>query len=118
MTRGINKYHDSDFTTQSPGEEDDPLEIEESVRSRELSGFAAWFGKGLLVALPLAGIFFLFNLPQWIGWLVFNEQYLGLFLALALGATFILIPAGRWDREHRVRWYDWIISLAGLGVGL
>ena len=94
------------------------MEIEESVRSRELTGPAGWLGKGMLIALPLAGIFFLLNVPQRIGWLVFNEQYLGLFLALALCATFILIPAGRWDRQHRVRWYDWIMSLAGLGVGL
>jgi hypothetical protein len=53
------------------------VEIEESVRSRELSGPAGWLGKAMLIALPVAGIFFLFNVPQWIGWLVFNEQYLG-----------------------------------------
>ena len=94
------------------------MEIEESVRSRELTGPAGWLGKGMLIALPLAGIFFLLNVPQRIGWLVFNEQYLGLFLALALCATFILIPAGRWDKAGRVQWYDWIMSLAGLGVGL
>ena len=94
------------------------MEIEESVRSRELSGPAGWLGKAMLIALPVAGIFFLFNVPQWVGWLVFNEQYLGLFLGLALCATFVLIPAGRWDKAQRVHWYDWIMSLAGLGVGL
>ena len=94
------------------------MEIEESVRSRELTGPAGWLGKGMLIALPLAGIFFLLNVPQRIGWLVFNEQYLGLFLALALCATFILIPAGRWDKAGRVQWYDWVMSLAGLVVGL
>ena len=94
------------------------MEIEESVRSRDLSGPAGWLAKGMLIALPLAGIFFLFNAPQWVGWLVFNEQYLGLFLGLALCATFVLIPAGWWDKAQRIHWYDWIMSLAGLGVGL
>jgi hypothetical protein len=30
--------------------------------------------------------------PQYLGWLVFNEQYMGLFLGLGLSATYILIP--------------------------
>ena len=94
------------------------MEIEENVRSRELSGFAGWLAKLVLVALPISGIFFLFNLPQQIGWLVFNEQYLGLFLALSLCATFLLIPAGKWDKSQRVPWYDWLGALAGLVVGL
>ena len=58
------------------------MEIEESVRSRELSGLADWLAKFILVALPIVGIFFVFNLPQRIGWLVFNEQYLGFFWRL------------------------------------
>ena len=94
------------------------MEIEENIRSRELSGFVGWLAKVVLVALPISGIFFLLNLPQQIGWLVFNEQYLGLFLALALCATFLLIPAGKWDKSQRVHWYDWLGALAGLVVGL
>ncbi|HEY6364181.1 MAG TPA: hypothetical protein VI585_05250, partial [Candidatus Binatia bacterium] len=62
---------------------DPPLEIE-SIRSRELTGLPAWLAKFILIALPITGIFFLLGLPERIGWLVFNEQYLGLFLALAL----------------------------------
>ncbi len=67
------------------------MEIEENVRARELTGFLPG-SAGCLIAIPLTGMFFLFNLPQQIGWLVFNEQYIGLFLGLALCATFILIP--------------------------
>ena len=57
--------------------------------------------KGRSGRASISGIFFLLNLPQQIGWLVFNEQYLGLFLALALCATFLLIPAGKWDKSQR-----------------
>ena len=70
------------------------------------------------MALPVAGVFFLLSVPQRIDWLVFNEQYMGLFLALSLFATFLLVPGrGVADRAH-VPWYDLIAALAGLGVGL
>jgi TRAP transporter 4TM/12TM fusion protein len=70
------------------------------------------------MALPVAGVFFLLSVPQRIDWLVFNEQYMGLFLALSLFATFLLVPGrGVADRAH-VPWYDLIAAAAGLGVGL
>jgi TRAP transporter 4TM/12TM fusion protein len=70
------------------------------------------------MALPVAGVFFLLSVPQRIDWLVFNEQYMGLFLALSLFATFLLVPGrGVADRAH-VPWYDLIAAVAGLGVGL
>ena len=94
------------------------MDIEESVRNRELKGPLLWAANSALIALPLVGIFFLLDVPQKIDWLVFNEQYMGLFLALSLFATFLLVPArGRKDRDY-VPWYDLIASLAGLGVGL
>jgi TRAP transporter 4TM/12TM fusion protein len=94
------------------------VEIEESVRSRQPSGIAGNLANFILVLLPITGIFFLFNLPERIGWLVFNEQYLGLFLALALSATFLLIPPGGWNKSQQVQWYDWLGAVAGLAVGL
>jgi TRAP transporter 4TM/12TM fusion protein len=94
------------------------VDIEESVRSREITGPLLWGANSALVALPLVGIFFLLDVPQKINWLVFNEQYMGLFLALSLFATFIFVPArGRKDRDY-VPWYDQIAAVAGLGVGL
>jgi TRAP transporter 4TM/12TM fusion protein len=94
------------------------VEIEESVRSRELSGPVLWAANSALAALPLVGVFFLLDVPQKLDWLVFNEQYMGLFLALSLFATFVLVPArGKKDRDY-VPWYDLIAALAGLGVGL
>jgi len=94
------------------------VEIEESVRGRELSGFAAKLGRLLLIAIPLTGMFFLLNVPQYLGWLVFNEQYMGLFLGLGLCATYLIIPAKPVRGRNRVPWYDVIASLAGLVIGL
>ena len=70
------------------------------------------------MAIPLSGIFFLLNIPQYIGWLVFNEQYMGLFLGLALCATYLLIPARPSFGRRGFPWYDLIGAFAGLTVGL
>ena len=70
------------------------------------------------MAIPVVGIFFLLDVPQRIGWLAFNEQYMGLFLALALFATFLLIPVRTGAKHDHVPWYDLIAAIAGLAVGL
>jgi len=94
------------------------VEIEESVRSRDLNGYWLWAANIALITLPLSGVFFLLNVPQMMNWLVFNEQYMGLFLALSLFGTFIVVPArGAADRNH-VPWYDLVAALTGLAVGL
>ena len=94
------------------------MEVEESVRARDLSGFLNIVGRCMLMAIPLCGIFFLLNVPQYIGWLVFNEQYMGLFLGLALCATYLMIPITPGRRGDRLAWYDLIAALASLIIGL
>jgi len=90
------------------------VEIEENVRVRDLGGFMNKLGRGLLIAIPVAGIFFLLNLPQHFGWLVFNEQYMGLFLGLALCATFLLVPFKPTSGRNTIPWYDAVASVTGL----
>jgi len=94
------------------------VEIEENVRVRDLGGFMNKLGRGLLIAIPVAGIFFLLNLPQYFGWLVFNEQYMGLFLGLALCATFLLVPFKPTSGRNTIPWYDAVASVTGLAIGL
>jgi TRAP transporter 4TM/12TM fusion protein len=94
------------------------VDIEKQVRSRQLRGPLAWAASSALVMIPLVGIFFLLNVPQMFGWLFFNEQYMGLFLALSLFATFILAPASVSAKPDHVPWYDRVAAIAGLVVGL
>jgi hypothetical protein len=47
---------------------------------RELSGSRGLAGQGHADRFAGHAYFFLFSAPQWLGWLVFNEQYLGLSL--------------------------------------
>src|SRR5688572_14650115 len=70
------------------------------------------------MAIPLCGIFFLLNVPQYVCWLVFNEQYMGLFLGLALCATYLLIPATPNHVRHGCPWYDLAGAVAGLAIAL
>ena len=82
------------------------MEIEENVRSRELSGLAGRVDPGSSDRDPaLSGMFFLLDVPQRLDWQVFHEQYIGLFLALSLGAIFLLIPGSR-RHVQRIPWYD------------
>ncbi|MBI2361040.1 MAG: TRAP transporter permease [Deltaproteobacteria bacterium] len=94
------------------------MSVEEPVRSRHLRGPIGWFANLILVALPLTGVFFLLDIPQRIDWMVFPEQYVGLFLGLALCGTFLIVPARRSGDKDRVPWYDFLAAVAGLAVGL
>ena len=94
------------------------MEAEESVAGRELAGALQLAGRILLIAIPLCGIFFLLNIPQRLDWLVFNEQYMGLFLGMALAATYLLIPVSPRQSRDRVPWYDLCGAVLSLAVGL
>lgn len=94
------------------------MEVDEPTRSRNLRGPLAWLADSILVAIPALGIFFLLDLPQRLGWLVFPEQYLGLFLGLALCATFLTVPQRSGGSLDRVPWYDIIAAVIGLIIGL
>ena len=62
-------------------------------------------------------MFFLLDVPQRLDWLVFHEQYIGLFLALTLAAIFLLIPGSK-RQSQRIPWFDYTGAAAGLLVGL
>ena len=54
---------------------------------------------------------------EFFGRAFFREQYLGLFLALALGAVFLGVKSHGDEHANRVPWYDWPLCLGGLTVG-
>jgi len=92
-------------------------EIELS-KFRSLRGRLGLWEKSLLSAIPVTGIFFVADGPFYLGLAIMREQYLGLFLALILGAVFLSVPPSiRADRQ-RVPWYDLLFSFLGLAVGL
>jgi TRAP transporter 4TM/12TM fusion protein len=97
---------------------DEVLLSEEIIRSRDLKGAVAWLSRTILISIPVLGVVFLLETPQRLGWLIFPEQYLGLFLSLTLCATFLVVPEGVLGHRDRVPWYDALAAAAGLVVGL
>ncbi len=87
-------------------------------RVRSLSGASRLFTRILLIAIPVAGLVFIIDIPAYLGKPLIIAQYLGLFLALVLGTVFLLFPATGKAPQDRVPWYDWILSSLGLAVGL
>jgi TRAP transporter 4TM/12TM fusion protein len=87
-------------------------------RFRTLGGGALLVERALLGALALAGIGWALGLHRALPFAVFKEQYLGLFLALALGAVFVATRAHSGAPASHVPWYDWLLAVSGLVVGL
>ena len=68
-------------------------EGEETVRFRTLHGPVRWLELCLLCLVPITGALFVLEVTYFLGIALFREQFLGLFLALLLGATFLTKPA-------------------------
>jgi len=68
--------------------------------------------------IPVIGILYVLGLHQTLGIQLFAEQYIGLFIALVLFAIFMCVPATKRSPKNRVPWYDWILAVLGLIVGL
>jgi TRAP transporter 4TM/12TM fusion protein len=88
------------------------------ARFRTLGGGARRVERALLAALALVGIGWALELPRALPFAVFKEQYLGLFLALALAAVFVAVPGRPGSAISRVPWLDWLLAGGGLAVGL
>jgi TRAP transporter 4TM/12TM fusion protein len=85
---------------------------------RSLDGAAKVAERALLIAVTVAGSLWAMQLHHSLPFAIFNEQYLGLFLGLGLGAVFLAVKVHPSAAHDRVPWYDWLCSLGGLAVGL
>ncbi len=85
---------------------------------RTLSGVSRAAERILLVALAIVGVAWAVELHLVLPGAFFKEQYLGLFLALALGAVFVSTKAHAGAPPHRVPWYDWLLAGSGFAGGL
>jgi TRAP transporter 4TM/12TM fusion protein len=88
-----------------------------SAKFRTLTGAPATVVRGLLGAVTLVGALWASQLHHRLPWAFFNEQFLGLFLALALASTFLSVKARSREAGTLVPWCDWLLAAAGLAVG-
>lgn len=85
---------------------------------RQLKGVPALWCRVLVVLIPVSGIPFVLKLHTYLGIALFREQYGGLFLGLLLGAVFLLYPGSKTGPWQRAPWYDLVLSVLGVSVGV
>jgi TRAP transporter 4TM/12TM fusion protein len=86
---------------------------------RRLSGAAGTAQGALLICLPAIGALYLLDVHLLLGIVILRPQYLALLLSLTLGAVFLTVPArGPAYYSRSAPWYDWVLSVCGIGVGL
>ena len=61
-------------------------------RYRELKGIWRRIEQSFLIILVMSGALYVLDLQYFFGWTIYKEQYLGFFLALILGCTFLAVP--------------------------
>ena len=87
-------------------------------RFRTLSGGPAKLLRALLISITVLGSLWALEVHNYFEIAFFKQQYLALFLALALSAVFLAVKALPSQRGDHVPWYDWFFALIGLAVGL
>ena len=92
--------------------------VDESVKFRNLDGRVARAVTWTLTAIPIVGCFFILDGPFYVHWTMLVEQFYGIMIALILPCVFILIPMTKKAPKTRVPWYDFVLALLGIIVGL
>ena len=87
-------------------------------RFRTLTGSPASILRALLISLSVLGSIWALEVHNYFEIAFFKQQYLALFLALALGSVFIAVKAYPKQPGDSVPWYDWLLALGGFAVGL
>lgn len=87
-------------------------------RYRELKGIWRRIEQAFLIILVMSGALYVLDLQYFFGWTIYKEQYLGFFLALILGCTFIAVPLFPRSSRTNLPFYDIVLAFLGLFVGL
>jgi TRAP transporter 4TM/12TM fusion protein len=84
---------------------------------RSLAGFPRVLARALLSSITVLGSIWGMGLQHYLPWAFFNQQYLGLFFALALASIFLVIKARPKESGARVPWHDWLLAAAAVAAG-
>jgi TRAP transporter 4TM/12TM fusion protein len=90
---------------------------ETTGKFRRLAGAPRGIERGLLIALTLAGGTWATQIHHHLSFAFFNEQFLGVFLGLALASVFVAVKARPREGGGRVPAHDWGLAIVGLAVG-
>ncbi|WP_102346053.1 TRAP transporter permease [Bacillus sp. Marseille-P3661] len=87
-------------------------------RYRNLKGPMAVVLKVALAAIPVVGVLYLLGFQYKFGISIYEEQYIGLFIGLILFCIFLSVPISKRSTKSKVPWYDFVLAMLGLIVGL
>ncbi len=74
--------------------------------------------KGLATALMVVGAVFSLGVPSALGLRYFPQQFLGFILGATLAIVFALLPARSGRTMDRLPWYDALLALLGIAIGV
>ena len=83
-------------------------------RFRKLTGAPAAILRALLISLTVLGSLWALEIHHHFEVTFFKQQYLALFLALALGSVFLAVKTYPKQVGDHVPWYDWLLALGGM----
>src|SRR6266550_4822317 len=87
-------------------------------RFRTLAGAPAKLLRALLISSTVLGSLWALEVHNYFEITFFKQQYLALFLALALGSVFLAVKTYPKQAGDHVPWYDWFLALGGMAIGL
>ena len=87
-------------------------------RFRTLTGAPAKLLRALLISSTVLGSLWALEVHNYFEITFFKQQYLALFLALSLCAVFLAVKTYPKQPGDHVPWYDWLLALGGLTIGL
>ena len=90
----------------------------EPVRTRRLQPIYQTAVEFLGILLVAAGALYALEVPIYLHWTVFAQQFYGLVFGITLFAVFLLFPASKRARRDAAPWYDVVLAFLGLTSGL
>ena len=90
----------------------------EESRFRRCKGITGIWKDLLLLLVPVTGIISIFNVPLYLGLSFYHQQYYAIFFGLIMALVFLLVPFKKGAPTDRLPWYDFILSILGLIVGM
>ena len=81
---------------------------------RQLAGPPRWIATFALTLPVVLAALWALEVHNWLGMLVFNEQFLAIMLACGLVAVFLNVKSRAGEPGDRVPWYDWVLALVAI----
>ena len=89
----------------------------ETGSGRQGQGLGRLVSKITLALIPVFGTSYVVHLPEYLGIIIYKEQYLSIILTLMLVSTFLGVPAKKHGLKNKTQWYDWVLALLSLVGG-